>query len=106
SCREEGRPLASEPVGQGGSGPEGSGDEGADQAELQARLDWLLTDDDPWAELEEEPPCFCTAYLVHRDPGAVRTHLIRTFPEIRLVHQSNAPLRVAFQWPEESFSWA
>ncbi|BAS27728.1 hypothetical protein [Limnochorda pilosa] len=92
--------------------PERSGTDGTPagrkaggNAELQARVDWLLSEEDPWSDLEEEPPCFCTARLAHRDFAAIRTHLAHRHPEMRTVHEEDGPAYVELEWPEESLVW-
>lgn len=76
------------------------------EARLQAQLDWLMSDDDPWADLEEEPPCFCTARLSHSDADALQTRLTHAFPELQAVPPDPGTAGIELKWPENSFAWA
>lgn len=70
------------------------------EAHLQAQLDWLMSDDDPWAPLEEEPPCFCTARLSHKNAPALQIRLTRAFPELQAV-QPPGPALLGAQGPDD-----
>ncbi|MBO2518754.1 hypothetical protein [Limnochorda sp.] len=76
------------------------------EVHLQAQLDWLMSDDDPWAELEEEPPCFCTARLRHHNLPALQAQLIQAFPELEAGPPQASSGEVLLRWPKESYQWA
>lgn len=76
------------------------------EAHLQAQLDWLMSDDDPWSDLEEEPPCFCTARLRHKSASVLQARLTQAFPELQAVPSPRGQAAVELKWPEETFAWA
>ena len=75
------------------------------EAHLQAQLDWLMSDDDPWSDLEEEPPRFCTARLRHKSAQTLQARLIQAFPELQVAASAQGQA-TELRWPEDTFAWA